>query len=130
MNTGGFGFNFGPGDDDDDDKSRREQNPFGPFGFGGADGSGGLGDMLSQFGQMLSGMGSSMNSPEGQGPVNYTLAERIARQQIGQAAPVRDQDTSAVEEAVHSRLPEKKIHDPRKEDARTAKNTTALLAVR
>lgn len=37
---------------------------------------------------------------------------------------------SAVEEAVHSRLPEKKIHDPRKEDARTAKNTTALLAVR
>lgn len=98
MNTGGFGFSFGPGDDDDD-KSRRDQNPFGPFGFGGADGSGGLGDMLSQFGQMLSGMGSSMNSPEGQGPVNYALAERIARQQIGQVAPVRDQDRAAVEEA-------------------------------
>jgi putative hydrolase len=100
MNTGGFGFSFGPGDDDDDDKSRREQNPFGPFSFGGADGSGGLGDMLSQFGQMLSGMGSSMNSPEGQGPVNYALAERIARQQIGQVSAVRAQDTSAVEEAV------------------------------
>lgn len=98
MNTGGFGFSFGPGDDDDD-KSRRDQNPFGPFGFGGADGSGGLGDMLNQFGQMLSGMGSTMNSPEGQGPVNYALAERIARQQIGQVAPVRDQDRAAVEEA-------------------------------
>lgn len=98
MNTGGFGFSFGPGDDDDD-KSRRDQNPFGPFGFGGADGSGGLGDMLSKFGHMLSGMGSSMNSPEGQGPVNYALAERIARQQIGQVAPVRDQDRAAVEEA-------------------------------
>src|SRR5690606_8829958 len=53
-----------------------------------------------QFGQMLSGMGSSMSSPEGQGPVNYALAERIARQQIGQVSPVRDQETTAVEEAV------------------------------
>jgi len=99
MNTGGFGFSFGPGDDDDDDR-RRDQNPFGAFGMGGADGSGGLGDMLNQFGQMLSGMGSTMNSPEGSGPVNYAMAERIARQQIGQVTPVRQQDTTAVEEAV------------------------------
>lgn len=68
--------------------------------MGGADGSGGLGDMLNQFGQMLSGMGSTMNSPEGSGPVNYAMAERIARQQIGQVSPVRQQDTTAVEEAV------------------------------
>lgn len=98
MNSNGFGFNFGNNDDDDDDRQRRDnQNPFGGFGF---DGSGGLGDMLSQFGQMLSGMGTSMNSPEGGGPVNYALAERIARQQIGKVAPVREQDTKAVEESV------------------------------
>jgi len=99
MNTGGFGFSFGPGDDDDDDR-RRDQSPFGTFGMGGADGSGGLGAMLNQFGQMLSGMGSTMNSREGSGPVNYAMAERIARQQIGQVTPVRQQDTTAVEEAV------------------------------
>ncbi len=98
MNTGGFGFSFNS--DDDDDDRRRDQNPFGAFGLGGADGSGGLGDLLNQFGQMLSGMGSSMNSPEGSGPVNYELAERIARQQIGSAAAVRPQDASAVEESV------------------------------
>jgi len=84
----------------------------GGAGAGGAssssgDGTGGLGDILSQFGQMLSGMGSSMNSPDAQGPVNFPLAERIARQAItsyhsqhSTAAGVRDHDTKAVEEAV------------------------------
>lgn len=65
MNTNGFGFsfNFGGGDDDRDNNN-----------------SGGLGDMLNQLGNMLSGMGNSVNSE--QGPVNYSLAERIARQEI------------------------------------------------
>ena len=54
--SNGFGFSF-PNNDDDDNDGRRDQNPFGAF--GGANG-GGLGDMLNQFGQMLSGMGSSM----------------------------------------------------------------------
>lgn len=65
MNNNGFGFsfNFG-GNDDDRDKSN----------------SGGLGDMLNQLGNMLSGMGNSMNSEDG--PVNYSLAQRIARQEI------------------------------------------------
>lgn len=36
----------------------------------------------------------------------------------------------AVSEAVHSRLPEKKIHDPRVEDAQTARNAVGLLAIR
>ena len=92
MNSNGFGFHFG--NDDNDDERRDNQNPFGGFG------SGGLGDMLNQFGQMLSGMGSSMNSPEGAGPVNYALAERIARQQIGKIDPVREQDTKAVADSV------------------------------
>ena len=98
---GGFGSGFSSAFGDQDGS-----------GAGGAssssgDGTGGLGDILSQFGQMLSGMGSSMNSPDAQGPVNFPLAERIARQAItsyhsqhSTAAGVRDHDTKAVEEAV------------------------------
>ena len=81
--SNGFGFSF-PNNDDDDDKDRRDQNPFGAFGFSANGAGGGLGDLLNQFGQMLSGMGSSMNSPEGSGPVNYDLAKRIAHQQISE----------------------------------------------
>lgn len=106
MTSGGFGFTFGNNDDDDDnDRDKRgDQNPFGAFfpgaGAGGA-GAGGLGDILNQFGQMLSGMGSSMNSPEGAGPVNYEMAMRIARQELtGKSGGVREQDTTAVEESV------------------------------
>lgn len=94
--SNGFGFSF-PNNDDDDDDGRRDQNPFGAF--GGANG-GGLGDMLNQFGQMLSGMGSSMNSPENSGPVNYDMAKRIALQQISQSKAVSADDTKAVEESV------------------------------
>ena len=94
--SNGFGFSF-PNNDDDDDDGRRDQNPFGAF--GGAHG-GGLGDMLNQFGQMLSGMGSSMNSPENSGPVNYDMAKRIALQQISQSKAVSADDTKAVEESV------------------------------
>ena len=56
--------------------------------------------MLNQFGQMLSGMGSSMNSPENSGPVNYDMAKRIALQQISQSKAVSADDTKAVEESV------------------------------
>lgn len=106
MNNG-FGFSFpNNGDDGDDDKNRDRsggggQDPFGMFNFGtgGTGGAGGLGDMLNQFGQMLSGMGSSMNSGDGS-PVNFDIAERIARQQIGTSTPVRSNDVSAVEESV------------------------------
>ncbi|MCZ9307042.1 zinc-dependent metalloprotease [Corynebacterium sp. c8Ua_181] len=93
--SNGFGFSF-PNNDDDDNDGRRDQNPFGAF--GGANG-GGLGDMLNQFGQMLSGMGSSMNSPENSGPVNYDMAKRIALQQISQSKSVSADDTKAVEES-------------------------------
>ncbi len=86
MKNNGFGFSFNIGDNDDD---RNQNNPMG-----------GLGDMLNQFGQMLSGMGSTMNSPEGQGAVNYALAERIARQQLGKVAPISSSDERAVEESI------------------------------
>ncbi|QYR18257.1 zinc-dependent metalloprotease [Corynebacterium glutamicum] len=105
MNSNGFGFSFGNNDDDDD--KNRNNDPFGLFGGnfgfggqGGAGGPGGLGDILNQFGQMLSGMGDSMNSPEAAGPVNYDLAARIARQQIGRVAPVKDSEKEAVEESL------------------------------
>lgn len=80
-----FGFSFGFNSRDDDNN-----NPFG-----------GLGDMLNQFGQMLSGLGSSMNSPDSQEAVNYSLAERISRQQIGTVTPISDADQRAVADTVH-----------------------------
>lgn len=94
----GFGFSFPNNDDDDDNNGRRDQNPFGGFNFGA--GGGGLGDMLNQFGQMLSGMGSSMNSEGGAGPVNYDLAKRIALQEISSNKKVTPEDARAVEESV------------------------------
>ncbi len=82
-NNFGFSFGFNPRDDDDNN------NPLG-----------GLGDMLNQFGQMLSGLGSSMNSPDAQESVNYSLAERISRQQIGSVTPISDHDRRSVEDTV------------------------------
>lgn len=90
MSNNGFGFSFSFGGNDDDRDRENGNNPFG----------GGLGDMLNQFGQMLSGMGNTMNSPEGKGAVNYALAERIALQQIGQPRSVSDADRRAVEDSV------------------------------
>ncbi|MCQ9677250.1 zinc-dependent metalloprotease [Corynebacterium sp. BF-R-2] len=129
MNNG-FGFSF-PNNDDDDDKDRRDQNPFGAFGFsaGGAGGGGGLGDLLNQFGQMLSGMGSSMSSPEGSGPVNYDLAKRIAQQQISGDKEVNEKDRTAVQESV--RLAELWLDDatllPTASGSVTAWNSTEWL---
>ena len=105
MNSNGFGFNFPNNDDDDNDRNRNNNDPFGFFGggaggFGGGLGGGGLGDILNQFGQMLSGMGDSMNSPESGGPVNYELAGRIARQQIGRIPELKQSDKDAVAESI------------------------------
>ncbi|MGO1709963.1 zinc-dependent metalloprotease [Corynebacterium variabile] len=120
-------FGFGSNDENDDrDDNGNENNgnnndPFGfganPFGFlfGGQDGQGGfgqpgqggqqgpgIGDILGQFGAMLSGFGRDMNSPDAQGPVNYALAGRIARQQISGAAARNpsSHDSQAVAESV------------------------------
>lgn len=85
----------------------------GPGGAGGAGGTGGaggaggqgpgLGDILGQFGNMLAGFGRDMNSPDAQGPVNYAMAERIARQQLTGAAARKQpaaKDSQAVAESV------------------------------
>ncbi|QNG19379.1 zinc-dependent metalloprotease [Rhodococcus triatomae] len=99
-------FGFSNSDDDPDRDGNRkgpEGDPFaGAFGAGGFDPSA-LGQMLTQFGQMLSGMGSSMGSGES-GPVNYDVAKKLARQQIGTPRPITRGNTDAVTEA--SRLAE------------------------
>ncbi|MDY3128123.1 MAG: zinc-dependent metalloprotease, partial [Corynebacterium sp.] len=103
----GFGFSFPNNSDDNDDDSNNgnnQNNPFGGFGgfsFGvpGGAAGGGLGDMLNQFGAMLSNMGSSMNSADGSAPVNFDMAHRLAVQKIGSVQPVSADDSRAVEEA-------------------------------
>ncbi len=100
--THGFGFSFPNGDDRDDRDNRDNQgdgehrNPFSAFGSG----SSGLGDMLNQFGQMLSGMGSSMNAQQQGDAVNFDLAARMARQRIAGINPVSEADSRAVEESL------------------------------
>ncbi|MGF7123995.1 MULTISPECIES: zinc-dependent metalloprotease [unclassified Rhodococcus (in: high G+C Gram-positive bacteria)] len=117
-------FGFSNSDDDPDhkkDPTGREQGggqggpggmPFGfdPSAFGAAGGPGGggfdpaaLGQMLSQFGQMLSGMGSAMGTGQA-GPVNYDIAKNLARQQMGTITPITEGTASAVADA--SRLAE------------------------
>lgn len=100
------GFGFTPGGDDDDDDRREGGNPFGFFGFpmggfGGAGGKGGqpdLGEILNQFGQMLSGMGRQMG--ESEGGVNLAVAERMARRALGEPEPVRDSERTALTDAL------------------------------
>ena len=107
------------GDNGDHENNGNDSNPFGFFfggpmgsggaggmgsgGMGGSMGAGNLGDILNQFGSMLSGFGSDMNSSEGKGPVNYALAKRTARQRI--AATSKDttpshNDSQAVADSV------------------------------
>ncbi|ABG98163.1 conserved hypothetical protein [Rhodococcus jostii RHA1] len=118
MSNPPFGFSK-PDDDPDRDKNTGDQN--GPdrdknaggsddFGFGaGGFPAGGfdpaaLGQMLTQFGQMLSGMGTSMGSGEQTGPVNYEIAKKLARQQMGSVAPITQGNSEAIADA--SRLAE------------------------
>lgn len=113
MNSNGFGFQ--PNNDDDDDDRRNNQNPFSIFGFGSngfqgfhasssgsgsSPGDGGLGDILNQFGQMLSGLGSSFANQEPGSPVNYEIAERTAERNIGNVPPIKESDRAAIAEAV------------------------------
>ena len=115
--SNGFGFSFPNNDDHDDDRDSNAGGGggFGPFifgvpggfGFGGPPGGpgsgpgGGLGDVLHQFGQMLSGMGSQMNSPEGSSPVKWDTVAKIAQQELGTSpSTVSQADQTAVSESV------------------------------
>lgn len=110
--SNGFGFSF-PNDNNDDDRngdndrgaSGGNSDPFAAFGFNfqqgqGAGSQGGLGDLLNQFGQMLSGMGSSVNAQSSGDAVNFELAARMARQRVSGTKQVSAGDTKAVEESV------------------------------
>ncbi|QGU02652.1 hypothetical protein CKALI_08985 [Corynebacterium kalinowskii] len=63
--------------------------------FGGPGGN--FGDFFNQLGKMFGGGFEAGGSSE---PVNYELAERIAKQQIGKVTPVGPQETSAVTDTV------------------------------
>lgn len=63
--------------------------------FGGAGGN--FGDFFNQLGKMFSGAGDMGASAE---PVNYELAERIAKQQIGKVSPISQKEASAVADTV------------------------------
>jgi putative hydrolase len=100
---------FGFSNRDDDDARKRGEEPGGPdannpFGSGGP-GAGGfdpsqLGQMLSSLGQMISGMGQPGSAASG--PVNYDVAKRLARQQLGASVtPLTSGATSAVTDAAH-----------------------------
>ncbi|MBH0775671.1 zinc-dependent metalloprotease [Nocardia bovistercoris] len=98
---------FGFSGDDDEARKRRDEpsgaDPNNPFGFamGGAGGfdPSQLGQMLTQLGQMLSGLGQPGSQS---GPVNYDVAKRLARQQLGATiAPVSSGTAKAVADAAH-----------------------------
>lgn len=110
-------FGFGFSNRDDDERKREEDarksggDPSGPgadnpFGFGiGGTGAGGfdpsqLGQMLTSLGQMLSGIGQPGGAQGG--PVNYDVAKRLARQQLGAGvSPVSSGTAKAVADSAH-----------------------------
>ncbi|MGI5216624.1 zinc-dependent metalloprotease [Nocardia sp. CA-290969] len=100
-----FPFGFSQGGDDDDrgrgDKPGGGNNPF-DFGAGGAGfDPAALGQMLTSLGQMLSGMGQGVAGGDA-GPVNYDVAKRLARQQLGKTVPpVTSATAAAVADAAH-----------------------------
>ncbi|WP_433658426.1 zinc-dependent metalloprotease [Nocardia sp. CA-128927] len=98
---------FGFSNRDDDDRKRGDEpggpesnNPFGVGGPGGGFDPSQLGQMLTSLGQMLSGIGQPGSA--GAGPVNYDVAKRLARQQLGASiTPVSASTASAVADAAH-----------------------------
>ncbi|WKD57063.1 hypothetical protein CAPI_02445 [Corynebacterium capitovis DSM 44611] len=97
MNNG-FGFSFPRDGGDDGDDREGQGGQGGAFGFGAQGGN--LGDLLNQFGQMLSGMGSSMNQRSEGDAVNFDMSLRMARQRIGSPAAVSDSDQTAVSDSL------------------------------
>ncbi|MCV7055063.1 zinc-dependent metalloprotease [Mycolicibacterium gilvum] len=104
-------FGFSAGDDPDRDKRNKDNSGSGPgsgadpFGLG-MPGAGGefdmsqLGQIFSKLGEMFSGAGTSMSGGKSGGPVNYDLARQLAASSIGFVAPIPEQTTSAIADAV------------------------------
>lgn len=101
-------FGFSAGDDPDRDK-RKDNSGSGPGSGGdpfGAGFPGGefdmsqLGQIFSKLGEMFSGAGTSMAGGQSAGPVNYDLARQLASSSIGFVAPVPEQTTNAISDAV------------------------------
>jgi putative hydrolase len=93
-------FGFSAGDDPERDKRKKDPDPSDPF--GGAFPGGGQFDM-SQLGQIFSQLGEMFSGTAkggGAGPVNYDLARQLASNSIGFVAPVSEQTTSAMTDAV------------------------------
>ncbi|MBB5912229.1 putative hydrolase [Nocardia transvalensis] len=100
-------FGFSNRDDDPDRDKRGDQSGPGannPFGIGGPGGGGfdpsQLGQMLTSLGQMFSTIGQP--GEQSGGPVNYDIAKRLARQQLGSTVePVSASTQRAVADAAH-----------------------------
>ncbi|ORB67114.1 zinc-dependent metalloprotease [Mycolicibacterium tusciae] len=108
-------FGFSPGDDPERDKRKKDPDsgsgdaggptPGDPFGMGFAGGSefdmSQLGQIFSRLGEMFSGAGNVMADGTKSGPVNYDLARQLASSSIGFVAPVSENTSSAISDAVH-----------------------------
>lgn len=98
-----FGFSAG----DDPERDKRKKDPDGgsssdPFGMGGAGfDMADLGQIFTKLGEMFSGAGNPMAQGGKSGPVNYDLARQLASNAIGFVAPVPEQTTKAIADAVH-----------------------------
>ena len=109
-------FGFSSGDDPERDKRKKDPDsgsgsgdaggptPGDPFGMGFAGGSefdmSQLGQIFSRLGEMFSGAGNVMADGTKSGPVNYDLARQLASSSIGFVAPVSENTTSAISDAV------------------------------
>lgn len=108
-------FGFSPGDDPERDKRKKDPDsgsgdaggptPGDPFGMGFAGGSefdmSQLGQIFSRLGEMFSGAGNVMADGTKSGPVNYDLARQLASSSIGFVAPISENTSSAISDAVH-----------------------------
>ena len=98
-------FGFSAGDDPERDKPKKDPGSGGDP-FGGAFGSGGdfdmsqLGQIFSKLGEMFSGAGTAAPGGSASGPVNYDLARQLASNSIGFVAPVAEQTSTAISDAV------------------------------
>ncbi|KMO84563.1 hydrolase [Mycolicibacterium chubuense] len=97
-------FGFSAGDDPERDKGKKDpgsgsgpNDPFGGAFPGGQFDMSQLGQIFSTLGEMFSG---TATAGAGAGPVNYDLARQLASKSIGFVAPVPEQTTSAINDAV------------------------------